>query len=175
MVAKFRSGSAVSRHRSRFAFSLFLLCVVASFLLQTFSLNSLAQFVPLFVVFPTFSLLLAQVSLDLRGGETRGEQTLFDSSDRYRKKTILASEPPKSGVGVAWLVFMLGLVYLLGFLAASPLYTFLYLRFRGRKTWQLSAAFGVGVGILSYALFQFLSNSSPYIGKVWSWVPSLTR
>jgi hypothetical protein len=165
----------MTRRTSKTAFSVFLLCVVAFFLSQTLALHALARLVPLSVIIPTLAFLIAQVSIDFRGGLPSKDKTLFGNADQYREKALLpkpdetARRQTSNLAGIVWLVSMLGLVYLLGFLVASVLYTFLYLRFRGRKNWRLSAVVASGVGVLSYALVTILSNGSPYVGKVWLW------
>jgi hypothetical protein len=143
------------------AFTVFLLGIISLFLIQTLSLNSLARLVPLLVVVPTWALVLAQVKRDLRGEGTNlaVEKTLFSTSDEYRKSVVrragrreILNRMNRSGAGVAWVVMMFALVYLFGLLLGSPLYVFLYLKFRAGKGWVLASSMGVVVWILSYAL-----------------------
>jgi len=51
--------------------------------------------------------------------------------------------------GIAWLLAILPMVYLLGFLATTPLYIFLCLKFRGEK-WLLSLIITLIVGTFLY-------------------------
>jgi hypothetical protein len=68
-----------------------------------------------------------------------------------------------------WLAIMFGLIYLLGLLPSAPVYSFLYLKVRGRTNWSLSAGIAAGIWLLSYVLLVLLSNSAPYRGKLWIW------
>lgn len=160
---------------SRSLFSVSVIGIVTFFLINTFALNPLARMVPLAVVIPTWILALAQVRLDLRetGQNVTNEKTLFGASDEYRRKVSRHSSTgetlnrmQRSSIGAAWVLMMFGLVYLFGLLPAAPLYTFIYVRLRGKREWPLSAAIAAGVWLLSYLLLMVLSDGSPYRGKL---------
>lgn len=158
------------------AFSIFLLGVAAFFLIQSLSLNPIPRLVPLFIAVPTLALIAVQVSLDLRGNErpgTRVETTVFSASDVYREKALsridTLRQTGRKHIGLMWLAIMFGLIYLLGLLPSAPVYSFLYLKVRGRTNWSLSAGIAAGIWLLSYVLLVLLSNSAPYRGKIWIW------
>jgi hypothetical protein len=168
----------VTRWRSTPIFSLFLVGVAGFFVIQTLSLNPLARLVPLLVAFPTLWFVAVQLRIDLRtGGKNFGrENALLRSSEEYREKVLVARGALDMGISrkrellaIIWMFAMFFLTYLFGLLLASPLYTFLYLKIRGRKPWVQSVAIAGAVAALSYLLLILLSDGLMYTGKVWSW------
>ncbi len=114
-------------------FTLLLFAFVALLLYLTLELGRVARFVPLNVVILTMGLLLLQLLLDLVPRLTRRygrlEQMKPHRIEWVREKIrtsfiadpgVPAQEPPAAKLSIfAWLMMMLSLVYLLGFLIIS--------------------------------------------------------
>ena len=57
---------------------------------------------------------------------------------------------------VFWLMLLIGLIYLLGFLFTVPLFLFLFLRFQGKHSWLVSGVTSLAVLAFIYGLFGIL-------------------
>ncbi|NEK85942.1 tripartite tricarboxylate transporter TctB family protein [Blastococcus saxobsidens] len=55
---------------------------------------------------------------------------------------------------VAWVTAFFVLLYVAGLFVTAPLFSFLYLRFAGRRTWVFCAIYAVVVGVVLYAAFE---------------------
>ncbi len=165
--------------RVRAAFTLSLLCFVAVLFLNTLRLGSVARFVPLIVLIPTLALLVLQLALDLRPDLeqkfSRFERIRFQKSEKLQKETLGRARRSASGVphpawAFLWMWLMLPLVYLLGFLVAVPLYTFLYLKGHAVKGWIPSIAIALALWALIYGIFGLLLNTQLYQGQIRGWL-----
>jgi len=165
-------------------FTLFLSAFIALLLYLTLELGRVARLVPLSVVIPTLGLLLLQLLLDLVPRLTRRcdsfELTRLYRTEWVREKvrtsfTSNPEVPPKESQTTelsmfAWLMMMLVLVCLLGFLIAVPLYTLLYLRGRSGEGWTLSLSVAGAMWSLPYAVFHLALNTRLYEGQLWGWL-----
>jgi hypothetical protein len=52
-----------------------------------------------------------------------------------------------------WLLFLMACIYLIGFLAAIPMFLFLFLKFQGKHGWLTSILVSVAVLVFIYGLF----------------------
>ena len=57
---------------------------------------------------------------------------------------------------IGWSAGFFVLLYVAGLFITAPLFSFLYLRFAGRRTWLLSTLYAVVVGALLYVAFELL-------------------
>ncbi|MGY2001289.1 tripartite tricarboxylate transporter TctB family protein [Blastococcus sp. SYSU DS1024] len=55
---------------------------------------------------------------------------------------------------VAWLTGFFVLLYVAGLFVTAPLFSFLYLRFAGRRSWLFCGAYAVVVGVVLYVAFE---------------------
>ena len=69
-----------------------------------------------------------------------------ESGPRWRKELM----------AVAWILLLLAMVWLIGFIWTIPLYIFLVLRVRSREPWKLSVGISLGAWVFMYALFVYL-------------------
>ncbi|WP_347058397.1 tripartite tricarboxylate transporter TctB family protein [Blastococcus sp. HT6-30] len=57
---------------------------------------------------------------------------------------------------VTWVTAFFVLLYVAGLFVTAPLFSFLYLRFAGRRSWTFCAIYAVVVGVVLYVAFEVL-------------------
>jgi len=57
---------------------------------------------------------------------------------------------------IFWLIFLLALVYLIGFLPTVPIFLFLFLRFQGKHGWAVAIITSLAVLAFVYILFGII-------------------
>ena len=172
------------RFSEKAVLTLLLFAFAALVLYLTLELSRVARLVPLSVAIPTVGFLLLQLLLDLVPRLTRR----FDSfelmrlyrTDWVREKIrtsfiadpgVPAQESQTAKLSIfAWLMMMLSLVYLLGFLIAMPLYTLLYLRRRSGEGWLLSLAVAGATWSFPYGVFHLALRTRLHEGQLWAWL-----
>ncbi len=172
------------RFSEKAVLTLLLFAFAALVLYLTLELSRVARLVPLSVAIPTVGLLLLQLLLDLVPGLSR-RYGGFKHMKLYRIEWVRekirtsfiadpgvpAQEPQAAKVSMfAWLIMMLSLVYLLGFLIAMPLYTLLYLRRRSGEGWLLSLAVAGATWSLPYGVFHLALRTRLHEGQLWAWL-----
>jgi hypothetical protein len=173
------------RRAQEVTFTSILLLLVVWFLVETLRLGRIARMVPLAVVLPTLVLVVAQLIRDFVPARMReaaaaplyGIQwlrivvttTLFSRVTRARD-----AGPPLASVAVmlAWLGAMLALIYLVGLIAAIPLFTLAYLRWHARERWRTALTVAAGVTAIPFALQHFRIEAGLADGMLWSWLGS---
>lgn len=55
---------------------------------------------------------------------------------------------------LAWITAFFVLLYVVGLYVTAPLFSFLYLRFAGQRSWAFSAIYAVVIGVVLYAAFE---------------------
>ena len=147
----------------------------------TFGLGSVARMVPFAVVIPTLLLLLFQLMMDmlprLAQKYSRLENKDLFHVEGLRKKIrepvedveVEALQRNRERKAFLWLLVMLILIYLLGFLIALPLYTLVYLKRRSEK-WLIAVLVAVGIGCLVYGVSILNLGTRLYGGLLWQWL-----
>jgi hypothetical protein len=147
----------------------------------TFDLGRVARMVPFAVVVPTLLLLLVQLMLDmlprLSQAYSRLENKDLFSVEGLRKKISQSVEAVedqtleryKEREAFLWLLALLLLIYLLGFLVALPLYTLLYLKKRTEK-WLMAVSMAAGIAGLVYGVSILDLGTDLYGGLLWRWL-----
>jgi len=79
-------------------------------------------------------------------------------------------ESAKYAWRTAWLVAILPMTYVLGFLLTIPLYTFLSMKLNGEK-WLLSIVLTAVVGAFFYVVFSLAMEVRFYEGLLFSYAP----
>jgi hypothetical protein len=172
--------------RERALFTLILSAFAGLILYFTVSLSPVARLVPITVVIPTLGLLIFQLVLDLA-------PWLEQKYRRFEKVDLLGVEEIKKEVSshdqansanagndassgrreldlFSWVLLLVTMIYLLGFLVALPVYLLLYLRWRSGESWALSISVAVGMGSVLYGVFILTLRLRLDEGHLWRWL-----
>jgi hypothetical protein len=141
--------------KGRLIFSISLLIWTAAALFTTLGLSRTARMVPLSVIPPTLFLLIVILILELTKAAGAETAEVPGGSTVVRAGEVRA---------FLWLLLLLFLVYLLGFILASPIYIFLYLRFRSRESLTFSISMAAGIGLFIYVVFDLLLKARLHQG-----------
>ncbi|MDK3255393.1 tripartite tricarboxylate transporter TctB family protein [Blastococcus capsensis] len=87
------------------------------------------------------------------GGDGSGVEELNDDDVEYVFQTAGARRWTEA---IGWCVGFFALLYVAGLFVTAPVFSFLYLRFAGQRTWLLSTVYAVVVGALLYVAFELL-------------------
>jgi hypothetical protein len=170
----------------RALFTLILAAYAGLMLHLTLNLSPVARLVPLIVVIPTLGLLVFQLVLDLVPWLER-KYKRFEKADllgvQQIKATVLSHDQPNSvNAGdpaersrrelkmLVWIALLPCVISLLGFQAALPAYTLLYLRGRAGESWMLSITVAAAMAGLLVGVFSFALRGRLYEGQLWSWL-----
>ena len=133
-----------------FLSALFLAIAVLLFVL-TLSLGPTARLVPVAVVVPTIILLLLQLCFDLfpQFSETVDSylHLRLHGVEKLRAQGSITKSQNNQALGsvLVWFGAAPLLIYLFGFMLATPLYTIIFLRFHAREGWTTSLAIGTAI------------------------------
>ena len=158
-----------------FTILLITLGVVIFFL--TFDCGRVARLIPEKVIIPTMALLMLQLvqdfipALEKRWGAFEKlrwpeAEKLRDRARTRSEKSLDAPQIRRQGPVLLWILSLPVLIYAVGFLVAVPIYTFVYLRLRAKKTW-LAVAMAAGCWGFLYGLFVLALRAPLYAGKIW--------
>ena len=161
-----------------------LLAVVAAFAYFTLELGPTARRVPQVIIAPTLILLVTQLLLDLRSlgwhrastgtsldwlvGSPVEHSSSVSRSDQERRDP--ESKGRKEITMLAWLFLLPMLIVGFGELIAMPVFTFVYLGVRARKSWLVSAAIAAVMACVTYLVIRVLLSVPPYEGRISSWL-----
>lgn len=81
-------------------------------------------------------------------------------------KTVDKTSPRRETVVIAWGIAYVSLIYLLGFLVASPIMTFLFAKAIGRRSGAISFAVAAAVPVFLYIVFERLLRIDLFPGLV---------
>ena len=131
-------------------FDLIIAIIMGIFFVLTLTYNKTARFVPLIIATPTFALALGRLIYDLRlwwlARKSSGNSSGVTGSFVWRKELN----------AVFWVLLFFGLVYLIGFFVAIPLYIFVSMRYRSQEPWAISILVPLGSWAFMYGLFSWL-------------------
>jgi hypothetical protein len=155
----------------RVVFTLGVLVLSIALLRESLALSGPARAAPIWVLIPMFALLLILLVLESRSG-TRGVEPGATRGGMSGPGALTGgvvvggtswAEGRDADLRAArlglWLLLLLGLVYLVGFFAAIPLFLLVYLRRESRSGWRgtllmtvtvagvLYLAFGIGLAL----------------------------
>jgi hypothetical protein len=139
-----------------------LLCLFAALLLwQTLALGRVARLAPLWVIVPTFGLLLLQLVLDLFpqlarrlprgwtfGPAEAGTPELAPETLGSAMAGISDRRGGREAETLAWLAGLAVIVQVVGVILAVPLFLFAYLVSRSGEPWWRAAAFAIAAFVL---------------------------
>jgi hypothetical protein len=141
--------------------TLFLLLVTGlaiTLLAQTRTLSPVSRLVPLWVLAPTLALIallwLIEIRPRLAARWSFLQEHDYFSTRRLLDRGLALTGPPASAwsgpATLGWFILMPGLVWAVGIWIAAPLYTFIYLVFRARASWFVSALVAAAMGAIGY-------------------------
>lgn len=142
-------------------FDLIMALLISIFFIVTLTYNAKARFVPLIISTPVLAIAWARVLgtvINLWRQAKRKEQAIMPESTTPEEKAAVPEKQPwrKEMVAVGWIILLLAMVYLIGFIWTIPLFIFVSLRFRSHEPLKLSILISLGAWIFMYTLFGFL-------------------
>jgi hypothetical protein len=128
-----------------FALVISLIFAIAFYLALDFEPG--AQLSPIVVTVPCIILLLSviidEVKLPITNRvEVEPAKTLSITEVRQREWSI-----------ILWIILLITMIYILGFLIAIPLYLLLMLKYRGKEKWSVSILLTSGATVVIYFFF----------------------
>ena len=154
------------RFDGRTAFNLAIVGVLLWALWQSRGFAVRAGLFPWAVIVPTLGLAIVQLARDLGGRRPAGDAAARDpgldvpSAENARRTAEIA----------AWIVGMLGAIWLVGFPIATLLTTLLYLRLGAREGWTISVALSLGGFVFVHGLFARLLGVPFPPGRLFEWL-----
>lgn len=157
--------------------------LVATMVVEATTFTRSPRLLPLIVGIPTLALLLIQVVRDVRrmvSGDRTGGTASEQEADRYSgndpadgadDSAALANASPV--VGTLWVLLLVLIVWLLGFLVAIPIFIVLFMRYFGRETWRLSILFAIGTFVVTYLFFVVVIEVQLIPGRLAEFLPFL--
>lgn len=172
------------RRPSRAVISLLLVlamtALVAVMVVEATTFTRSPRLLPLIVGVPTLALLAVQVIRDVRrmvAGDRSGGTASEQEADRYSASEAPEDAPPTAVaspvVGTLWVLLLVLIVWLLGFLVAIPVFIVLFMRFFGRETWRLSFLFAIGTFVVTYLFFVVVIEVQLIPGRLEEFIPFL--
>lgn len=142
-------------------FDLIMALLVSVFFILTLTYNAKARFVPLIISTPVLAIawarVLGTVIATLRKAKRTEQANMPESTTAEEKAAVNEKQPwRKEMVAVGWIILLLAMVYLIGFIWTIPLFIFLSLRVRSHEPIKLSILISLGAWIFMYTLFGFL-------------------
>lgn len=137
--------------RARVCLSALFLALALILFADSMTLGPTARLVPMAVAIPAIVLLALQLFFDLfpRWSKTVDHylRLRLHGVDRLKAESGLSKSRSKQGLAsvLAWFAAAPALIYLLGFMPATPVYTIAFLRFYAQQRWAKSIAIGVAI------------------------------
>lgn len=155
-------------------FELFLLVVVAYFLVEATQYNSRARLVPILVGVPTLLLIAFQMAVDhipvlerFRPARVQIVSMDREMPSRQKKAELSRSETlRREFTALAWVVGLGVALTLFGFYVVLPLFLFSFLRFVAGLGWLRSLLLAALAAALLYLSFVQLLGVSFYPGMI---------
>jgi hypothetical protein len=142
------------RFRLSFAviFSLSMVVVLARALWESRNFGFRAGLFPWAIGFPVLALAVVQLAMDLTGKTRKSaEMSVADAAPELPKAVVYR----RTTEIIAWILGLLVAIWLLGFSAAVPVATFLYLKVAGREKWPITVVLTLVSWLFFYVLFDY--------------------
>lgn len=91
--------------------------------------------------------------IDIQGIEFPEHKTPREAGEGAEEQLGAIAVWPKEIMMIFWLLFLLGCIYLAGFLPAVPAFLFLFLKFQGKHSWRVSILTSLVVLAFVYGMF----------------------
>ena len=147
--------------------SLFFLGFFVMLVLISLTYSPKARRLPLIVGIPGVALAAVEVYRRTIKRSTREPQPAVspDEKETEEEGQGLTDDPRKVAGMIGWVVLLVGMIWILGFLVTIPAYTLLFMKVR-RESWTASLLFaGIGFAAL-YVLFIVTLNIELYPGLI---------
>ena len=80
-----------------------------------------------------------------------------DDADRDDVEYVFGTASGRAWAeALAWIAGFFAMLYIVGLFLTAPMFSVLYLRFAGGRTWKVSVIYAVVVGVMLYAAFEVL-------------------
>lgn len=146
--------------------SIVLLVATGAFIATAYQYDARSAEFPLIVGWTTF--VLCVIDLIACMPSLFGERLASILHKPQEAEDDKPRAPGRQLVGMLWIAAMLGLVWLVGFLTATPIYIFAFMTVQGRRP-QLQSAIAAGTTTLViYLVFQWLLRYQLYGGLLFS-------
>jgi TctA family transporter len=169
-VKKLFTGFSAPKFQAADAFPAFLLVLLIVLLLQTINWEFGAKVVPLFVG----AIIVPALAISLFNQVCRRhvpvvEEKPHDVAEEVKEEVEellhmdIASDHGelsmrevlrRAGIYAGWLITLMVLIGVVGFIPAAPLFVIAYMRLERREPWLLSIVMGVGMGLFLYLVFD---------------------
>lgn len=144
-------------------FCLFLIAMLVVFFVAVFGYSPLTRRAPMVVMIPLAAMLLGQTVIT-----TKKFNRLKSASPVFSFFPKDLHENFKKGVQVlAWLVFLLLVIYLAGHIAGIALFLLIFLRFVSKESWLLAVSVSTGIPIAMHILFEKFLMIQLYQGFIY--------
>lgn len=130
---------------SRIVTSAVMLCIFAGMTLMALGFPAKAQLMPLLIGVPGTAMALVQLITDLRApaAPTPEAEAAFEArEEQHRERKMFL-----------WLALFFAGILAFGFLWATPVLVFAFLRFGERESWGVAATGAVGSWLVLYLVF----------------------
>jgi putative tricarboxylic transport membrane protein len=148
-------------------FNLLIIVVIMCALWQSRQFNARAGLFPWVVGSTILVLAISQFIMDLAKKETkRKEDRLLETAPDLPTHVVNRRTAGISG----WIIGFFVAIWLLGFSIASPLCTFIYLKFSAREKWPISVLFSIAAWAFVYVLFDRILHVPFSDGQIFTWL-----
>jgi hypothetical protein len=104
--------------------------------------------------------------------------SLFLEIRRKMRQTENAGAPPvieadlakKALVSFGWLAGFIAGIWILGYVLASLLYVFFYMKVKGKQSWLITILITVGAYVFMWSIFGLLLGIKWFPGALWGWL-----
>jgi hypothetical protein len=154
--------------RGELILALFFLAFFITLMLISMTYSPKARRMPLVVILPGLTLAVVIVikeTIKKVPALKRGEVTLGETGDGMSESPAAPAETKRMFIMFGWMAFLIGMIWIVGFLITIPVYTILFMKSL-KESWRLSIIFGVVGFILLYGIFVFGLNMELYPGLI---------
>jgi len=151
----------VTKGKGKLVFSLVMLIIFAGMLVMSMGYSQKARFVPLVVSIPGVIVSTVQLLIELRSFFNQRLKAVPDSEKR-RVKDEQVARSEKMIVG--WILFLLALIFIVGFWVAVPVFLLLFFRIYGKESWTFTIVGTACSWGVIFVIFQVLLKVPIYEG-----------
>lgn len=140
-----------------------ILVFLLAFFALTWAYSPRARLVPLVVIIPAIILAGGQLWYAHRGSlkDKPGSLNVPTPAEQgFRERKIFF-----------WLLLLVALLYLFGFLLAIPIFLVLFLRGWAKQGWPQTLGLAAGISLAVYLSFELGFRITLYRGLIWSFMP----